>query len=220
MYPSKHLLFLFMLLTSPSKHNLSTKIQSGERRLHFYGKGEEIPLLSQGVWGISRGFVQLIRVNPQGDETWLGWAAQDHFFGLWLTSLDSFKARALSDVYLQWYSLQEIEKSPQIAQNVLTQTVSRVRQNEQLLAIAGLKRVEDKLIALLRLLADSIGEKMNNGCSRITVRFTHQNLASAIGTTRVTVTRLLGDLQRDGLIFIDKQRHIIVQNPAVIMARN
>ncbi|WP_446684375.1 Crp/Fnr family transcriptional regulator [Cyanobacterium sp. HL-69] len=200
-----------MLITSPSKHHLSTKIQSSERRLHFYGKGEEIPLLEQGIWSISSGFVQLVGVNNQGDETWLGWASQGHFFGLWLTSLDSFKARALSDVYLQWYSLQEIEKSPQIAQTVLAQTVVRVKQTEQLLAIAGLKRVEEKLIELLRLLSNCIGENLNDDYTRLTVRFTHQNLASAIGTTRVTVTRLLGDLQKDGLISFDKSRHIIVK---------
>lgn len=200
-----------MLITPPSKHHLNTKIQSSERRLHFYGKGEEIPLLAQGVWTVSSGFVQLVGVNNQGDETWLGWAAQSHFFGLWLTSLDSFKARALSDVYLQCYSLQEIEQSLQIAQNVLAQTVVRVQQTERLLAIAGLKRVEEKLMALLRLLAESIGEKIDSDYFRITVRFTHQNLASAIGTTRVTVTRILGELQKDGLIGVDKHRHIIVQ---------
>ncbi|MGY6529328.1 MAG: Crp/Fnr family transcriptional regulator [Cyanobacterium sp.] len=200
-----------MLITSPSKHHLTTKIQSSERRLHFYSKGEEIPLLAQGVWGISSGFVQLVGMNNQDDETWLGWAYQGHFFGRWLTTLDSFKARALSDVYLQWYSLREIEQSPSIAQNVLAQTVVRVQQNERLLAIAGLKRVEEKLMALLRLLAECIGEEINNDYLRITVRFTHQHLASAIGTTRVTVTRILGDLQKDGLISFDKQRHILVK---------
>ncbi|MBE9223032.1 Crp/Fnr family transcriptional regulator [Cyanobacterium stanieri LEGE 03274] len=200
-----------MLITPPSKLHLSTKIQCSERRLHFYGKGEEIPLLTQGVWNISSGFVQLVAMNNQGDETWLGWASQGNFFGLWLTSLDSFKAKALSDVYLQWYSLEEVGKSSSIAQNMLAQTVIRVQQTERLLAIAGLKRVEEKLIALLHLLAESIGEKMSNDYSRITVRFTHQNLASAIGTTRVTVTRLLGELQKDGLICIDKNRHIIIK---------
>ena len=80
MYPSKHWLSQLMLITSPSKHHLSTKIQSSERRLHFYGKGEEIPLLEQGIWSISSGFVQLVGVNNQGDETWLGWASQGHFF--------------------------------------------------------------------------------------------------------------------------------------------
>lgn len=199
-----------MLISYPSKQHLSTKIQPGERRLHFYNKGEEIPLLAQGVWQVSRGFVQLIKVDNQEEETWLGWAHNDHFFGMWLTSLDTFQARAHGDVYLQWYSLKEIENSPEIAQLVLNQTISRLRQTEELVAIAGLKRVEDKLISLLKLLAHHIGENVNSQ-KRLTVRFTHQNLASAIGTTRVTVTRLLGDLQKQGFISFDEGRHLLVR---------
>jgi len=200
-----------MLLTPPHKQYLSTKLQSGERRLHFYEKGQQIPLFGEGVWRVSHGFVQLMKVNSQGNETWLGWAQGDDFFGLWLTSLNSVQARALSDLYLQWYSLQELESSPEIAQLFLNQMVSRVRQAEELLAIAGLKRVEEKLIELLNLLGRHIGEEVNSGI-RISVRFTHQHLASAIGTTRVTVTRLLGDLQREGLIFFDESRHLVVNS--------
>ncbi len=200
-----------MLLTPPHKQYLTTKLQSGERRLHFYEKGQQIPLFGEGIWRVSHGFVQLMKVSHQGDETWLGWAQGDDFFGLWLTSLNSIQARALSDLYLQWYSLQEIESSPQIAQLCLNQMVLKVRQTEELLAIAGLKRVEEKLMELLNLLSRYVGEEMNNGI-RISVRFTHQHLASAIGTTRVTVTRLLGDLQRQGLIFFDESRHLVVKS--------
>ncbi len=200
-----------MLLTPPRKQYLSTKIQSGERRLHFYGKGEEIPLLDHGVWCVSHGFVQLMKISHQGNETWLGWAQGDEFFGSWFTSLTSFQAKALSDVYVQWYSLNEIESSAQIAQVVLNQIVLRVKRTEELLAIAGLKRVEEKLLELLKLLGKYVGEEVDHGI-RIQVRFTHQHLASAIGTTRVTVTRLLGDLHKQGLISYDEIRHLVITN--------
>lgn len=85
-----------------------------------------------------------------------------------------------------------------------------MRQTETLLAIAGLKRVEDRLRQLLELLRQDRGQATDEGI-RLPVRLTHQTLASAIGTTRVTVTRLLGGFQRQGEISIDRTRHIILK---------
>lgn len=198
-----------MLLTYPSNNNLTSQIQSSERRLHFYEKGDEIPLVSQGIWQVNRGFVQLYKFNDHGEETSLGWVQSDNYFGVWLTSLDTFQAKALSDVYLLWYSLVEIEKNADLAQKILSQVVKRLRQSEELLAIAGLKRVEERLVKLLKLLGKEIGEKKESQV-RLKIRFTHQNLANTIGTTRVTVTRLLGDLQKQGLISLDSTRHIVL----------
>jgi len=200
-----------MLLTYPTNdNNLTVKIQSSERRLHFYERGEEIPLIIQGIWQVNRGVVQLAKYNLSGEETLLGWAQTENFFGLWFTTLEAYQAKALSDVYLQWYSLNEIKSCPEMSQLVLTQTVSRIRQTEELLAISGLKRVEEKLIALFNLLSKEIGETQQ-GQIRLKVRLTHQNIANAIGTTRVTVTRLLGDWQKQDLISFDDNRHLLIK---------
>ncbi|MGI0481541.1 Crp/Fnr family transcriptional regulator [Geminocystis sp. CENA526] len=200
-----------MLLTYPSSQNFTTQGQKTERRLHFYEKGEEIPLISQGVWQVNKGVVQLLKINTQGEETLLGWVHSDNFFGLWFTALDSFQAKSLSDVYLQWHSITEIEKNALLAQKMLSQVIKRIQQSEELLAIAGMRKVEDKLIKLLKLLAKEIGEHHHLGI-RLKVRLTHQNLANSIGTTRVTITRLLGDLQKQGFICFDSTRHIVITN--------
>lgn len=56
-----------------------------------------------------------------------------------------------------------------------------------------------------------MGQLVING-TRLTIRFTHQNLADIICTTRVTVTRILGDFQTKGLVRIDRDRHIIIRD--------
>jgi CRP-like cAMP-binding protein len=84
-----------------------------------------------------------------------------------------------------------------------------MRQSEALLAIAGLRRVDERLQELLKLLAKEMGESTDGG-TRLKVRLTHQMLASAIGTTRVTITRLLGDFQAQGQISFDCDRHLII----------
>ncbi|NJK48133.1 Crp/Fnr family transcriptional regulator [Candidatus Gracilibacteria bacterium] len=179
------------------------------RRLHFYDRGEEIPLAEQGVWQVYRGVVQLSQLSLNGEEVLLGWAQPSTFFGLWLTHIESYQAKALSEVYLRWYPLSEIESSANLSHSVLTQVVRRMRQTEALLAIAGLRRVEERLQELLNLLKKELGQPVAQG-TRLVVRLTHQNLANAIGTTRVTVTRLLGNFQRQGAIRLDRDRHLII----------
>jgi CRP-like cAMP-binding protein len=185
------------------------ELQEG-RRLHFYAKGEEIPLVSQGVWQVCQGLVQLNTICQNGEEVWLGWAEPSTFFGQWFSLLRSYQAIALCDVQLTWFSLAEINASPRLSQIVLPQLVRRIQQTEALLAISGQRRVEDRLQHLLMLMKQQIGQPVAGG-TRIEMRITHQNLANAIGTTRVTVTRLLSKLKSEGLITIDRDRHIILR---------
>ncbi|EGJ33122.1 MULTISPECIES: Crp/Fnr family transcriptional regulator [Moorena] len=182
-----------------------------KRRLHFYARGEHIPLVAQGVWEVDEGRVQLSTLSPEGEEIWLGWAESSAFFGNWFSVLSSYQAIALTDVRLKWYSLAEINNSPYIAQTILPQLVRRMRQTEILLAISGQRRVEVRLQHLLLLLKREVGEPVAEGI-RIGMRLTHQDLANGIGTTRVTVTRLLSKFKNEGAITIDSDRHIILKH--------
>lgn len=181
------------------------------RRLNFFGRREQIPLVSQGIWQIERGLVQLSTLCPAGEEILLGWAGAGAFFGLSFTSLQVYQATALSDVYLKWFSMVEIESSLRLSQIIVPQLIKRMQQTEMLLTIAGYRRVEERLQRLLLLLKQEIGQKTEDG-SRLSVRITHQDIASAIGTTRVTITRLLNKLQQDGYISWDSKRHIILKD--------
>ncbi|MBR8830228.1 MAG: Crp/Fnr family transcriptional regulator [Chlorogloea purpurea SAG 13.99] len=198
-----------MLLTYNNSDSLSRDDKGESRRLHFYDRGEQIPLATEGVWQVYRGVAQLSQVSVGGEEILLGWVQADGFLGMWLTDLESYGAKALTEVYLRWFSLGEIEANPTLSQALLTQSLRRLKQSEALLAIGGLKRVEEKLQQLLKLLQQDLGQPIAGG-NRLSVRLTHQNLANAIGTTRVTITRLLGDFQRQGLITLDQERHLII----------
>jgi CRP-like cAMP-binding protein len=199
-----------MLLTNSSPILQKNNLVEG-RRLHFYDKAELIPLAQEGIWQVYRGVVQLSQFASSGDEILLGWVYPENFFGLWLTAnqLENYQARALSDVYLRWYPLAEIESSATLSQLILGQVIHRMRQAEALLAIAGLRRVDERLQELLKLLAQEMGQSTSEGV-RLNVRLTHQMLANAIGTTRVTSSRLLGDFQAQGQIRFDSDRHLII----------
>lgn len=211
-----------MSLTSQAALQITPREANDERRLHFYGKGEDIPLVTLGVWQVYKGLVQMSTLSQNGEEVLLGWAGAGNFFGHWL--FQSFKKlpshgqpnlyisyRALSDVYLKWYSIDEIEASPRLSQIMLPQLVRRIRQVETLLTIKGQKRVEERLQYLLLLLKQEMGQPVPEGTC-IKARLTHQHLANAINTTRVTITRLLNDFKRQGWIALDGNRHIILKD--------
>ena len=182
-----------------------------EKHLHFYNKGEQIPLTSQGIWQICQGLVRLSTLYPVGEEGLLGWAGPSMCFGSCFSHLHTYRATALSDVCLMWYTMVEIEASPKLGQELLPQLGRRFRQTEALLAIAGQRRVEDRLYQLLLLLRQEFGQSVEDG-TRLNIRLTHQDIAGAICTTRVTVTRLLGKLQQQGYLIRDKARHLILKD--------
>lgn len=200
-----------MLLIQEQSSNFYLRKQEEELLLQLHEKGEEIPLLDLGVWQVYRGVVQISKISHDGREIVLGWVTCDSVFGNWIDNTIAYRAVALSDVYLRWYREADIKKSPLLARQLIAQFSDRLIETEQLLAIAGLRRIEDRLWQLLLMLKRKMGQTVVDG-SRLSVRFTHQQLANAISTTRVTVTRILGDFQNRGWIIVDGDRHIIIKD--------
>jgi CRP-like cAMP-binding protein len=63
----------------------------------------------------------------------------------------------------------------------------------------------------LELLASEYGHPCDDGL-RLNLRLTHQEIASALATTRVTVTRVIGCLKEEGWLQIDNQRRLVVSH--------
>jgi CRP-like cAMP-binding protein len=199
-----------MLITDKVQSPMFSSQNKDDRRLHFFDKGESIPMVSQGVWQVYRGIVQLSQFQEEGYETLLGWSVSSTFFGLWLSQVENYQAKSLSQSYLKWFSVDEIEQSSVFACHMMNSAVRRLRQTEALTSVIGLKKIEDRLIGLLKLLKGELGELTQKGEVRLSIRFTHETISNTIGTTRVTVTRLMGQFQRQGLISLDPQRHLII----------
>jgi len=67
------------------------------------------------------------------------------------------------------------------------------------LSTLGQRRTIDRLLGFLTLLIEEFGEPCENGYC-LPFPLTHAQIGSAIGSTRVTVTRLMGKLRQRGLI--------------------
>jgi CRP-like cAMP-binding protein len=76
---------------------------------------------------------------------------------------------------------------------------ARVRRMEAWAAVQARPHLQDRVIGLLSLLAESFGEPRGAGVC-IDVRLTHGQVAAAIGATRATVTRVIGKLRAEGVL--------------------
>jgi CRP-like cAMP-binding protein len=193
---------------SPSSRDFLERLYR-ERTLQHFEAGQRIPLREQELWIVARGLVTLGTSYASGDESLLGLIGQGMPFGLPLSWVAPYDATALTAVDLLRLSTTEIERSPELAWQMFSTLTHRHRQAEALLALMGQRRVEDRLKDFLQLLSQEFGERTPTGV-RLSVRLTHQHLANALGTTRVTVTRMLGLLRQAGWLDLDRQRHLIL----------
>jgi CRP-like cAMP-binding protein len=169
--------------------------------------GSSIPLLRHHLWLVVRGMVKLGCVTIHGDEVLLGLAGPNELFGESLAGPDAYEAMTLTECDLLCLSQAELEKHPGLGPLFLEAVCQRQRQSQAMLALLGLKRIEDRVRGFLELLAIEYGVTTQDGL-RLTPKLTHQEIASALGTTRVTVTRIIGQLREMGWLKIDSQRSI------------
>ncbi|PSO73294.1 MAG: transcriptional regulator [Cyanobacteria bacterium QH_3_48_40] len=185
---------------------------SQNRFKHIYTKGENIPLDPQTIWLACRGLVKLSTMNEKGEEVLLGLAGPSMPFGSSMTSLDTYQATVLSEeVELVSISLTEMAASPHLCQVLVPQINQRLQQTESFLTNNGKRNVKNRLYDFLLWLKREMGQPVEQG-TRLGVRLTHQDIADACCTTRVTVTRELGRLQQQGEITFDSKHHIIFRD--------
>lgn len=179
------------------------------RPIQEYIQDEFISLDPQALYYVTQGIVKLTSLTLQNKEMMIGLAKPGMIFGAYLTALSIYQATALTDVQLVRISLNEITASPDLAQLMFAKTSRRLQQTQTLLMIQGEQSIESGLCELLQLLKAEVGERVEQGI-RLTVRLTHEDLASACGSTRATTTRLLSKLERQGKILFDDTRHIVL----------
>ncbi|WP_404787844.1 Crp/Fnr family transcriptional regulator [Altericista sp. CCNU0014] len=180
-----------------------------DRNAMGFKKGQFIPMERETILVVYRGLVKLNMLYSSGDESILGLLHPSMPFGLPLSQLTSYEAVALTDVLVMRVDQVQIDRTPRLAQSLYPEMTRRLQQTEALLAITGERRIENRLRALLQFLCQEMGQETPQGM-RLNVRLTHQQISEMIGTTRVSVTRMLKDFQKAGWLNVDSKRHLLI----------
>ena len=101
--------------------------------------------------------------------------------------------------------VQLVEESPTLSLGIAKLFGMRRLRIERRLKYLLFRSNRDRLIHLLLELAERYGKQGEAGVE-LKIKLSHQDLASVIGSTRETVTVLLGELQGEGLITLGRRR--------------
>ena len=180
-----------------------------DRQIHKYSKGDNIPLSNTFLGYVIQGLVKLSTLSQTGTEIMTGLVTSGMVFGSTMTNLSLYEATAISNVELVLIYVSEMRAIPNLNEILLPKIKQRLQQTESFLFIISHYNVEDRLISLLEMLKSELGEPVVEG-TRLLFRMTHEDIANACNSTRVTITRLLKKLQKQGKIKYDADKHIII----------
>jgi CRP/FNR family transcriptional regulator, global nitrogen regulator len=178
---------------------------------------------AERVYFLRRGAVKLSRVYEAGEEITVALLRENSVFGVLslITGNRSdrfYHAVAFTPVELISAPIEQFERAlkdnADMSWLMLKGLSSRILQTEMMVETLAHRDMGSRLVSFLLILCRDFGLPNNNGIT-IDLRLSHQAIAEAIGSTRVTVTRLLGDLKDGDLISINKKK-ITVHNPITL----
>ena len=156
-----------------------------------FQRREYLPMIQNIFWQIDSGMVRTITVDRNGTATTLGlWSVGD-VVGYPLAGIDDYQIECLSDVQLHRIQIDDCFVYNQLL-------LSHLHQSQVLLGI-GHGSIEDRLKKFLTFLAKKFGQSTDSGYY-ILHSLTHQDVAEVIDSTRVTVTRTLGQFEQQGFV--------------------
>lgn len=195
-------------------------VESFERGKTIFFPGDP----AERVYFLVKGAVKLSRVYEAGEEITVALLRENSVFGVLslITGHRSdrfYHAVAFTPVELLSAPIDQVEQAlkedPELSMLMLRGLSSRILQTEMMIETLAHRDMGSRLVSFLLILCRDFGVHTGNNEITIDLKLSHQAIAEAIGSTRVTVTRLLGDLRTEKMISIHKKK-ITVHNPVVL----
>lgn len=202
-----------------NKSSFPPIVESFERGKTIFFPGDP----AERVFFLVKGAVKLSRVYEAGEEITVALLRENSVFGVLslITGQKSdrfYHAVAFTPVELLSAPIEQVERAlkenPELSMLMLRGLSSRILQTEMMIETLAHRDMASRLVSFLLILCRDFGVPTSEGI-RIDLKLSHQAIAEAIGSTRVTVTRLLGDLRDQEMISIHKKK-ITVYNPVAL----
>ena len=181
---------------------------------------------AERVYLIRRGAVRLSRVYESGEEITVALLRENSLFGV-LSLITGHRSdrfyHAVAFTRVEMVTapadsvLRAIEGDASVGLLLLQGLSSRILQTETMIETLTHRDMSSRLVSFLLVLCRDFGVPGEKGIT-IDLKLSHQAIAEAIGSTRVTITRLLGDLRNSGLVQIDRKK-ITVLDPIALAKR-
>ncbi len=167
-------------------------ISDGPARRHQrFDRGQVVIPEQNAVLEVQEGVLAVTVIHEDGAEVLLGLCGPGQMLVGHPEDSCSIRLVTHTDATLRVRSWDDALQDIELPQHLR----ARLQQMEAWAAMQARPHLDQRIMGLLSLLAEQFGVEHADGMM-IDVRITHQQLASAVGATRTTVTRLLRDLKR------------------------
>jgi len=172
--------------------------------------------LGEGLFVIRQGRVKISKNSVDGREQILHVLKEGDVFAevvLFDKGVYPATAEAVEDACTWLLRNEDMERllqnHPKLAVKLLRLMSKRLRQAQLLIRDLALHDTCGRLAGLLLRLARREGEKIGDSIV-LDLDLTRQELASMIGTSRETVARILSRFQKEGVLVLEKQKIVIM----------
>ena len=167
---------------------------------------------AEGVFLLVKGRIKICHVTPEGKQSILSFVEPGELFGelSFLQQSDRGEyAEAIESSLVVFIPRnvfnRVVQRHPSISMHILRLIgLRRTRVERRLKHLLFLSN-KDRLIHLLLELVEQYGQRAEHEIA-LGINLSHQDLANLIGSTRESVTLLLGELQTEGLIRTARRR--------------
>jgi hypothetical protein len=175
-----------------------------------YQRGDIILLEPDTILEVQKGVIAQTMVYQDGTEVLLGLCGPSQLVFPHPADDCYIQLVAHTDAVVMMKSWKQVSRIPDFSERLRL----RLQQLEAWAAIQARPHLDQRVLGILSLLAEQFG-KTNPQGQLVDIRITHTQLASAVGATRTTITRTLGDLRKQGKLSIqetsDGERFCLLQ---------
>ncbi len=190
-----------LLQSRQALYPFKTSPAQSERQIQrAFKKREYIPLNGGTLWRIEIGVVRTLTLAEDGTVISLGFWGAGEVISQPLAGIQPYQIECLTTVKAIALKLDDCWDLHRVM-------LSHIHQMQELVRIRH-GQIQQRFLQFLDWLATKFGFRVEQG-RIIPFRLTHQDVAEVLGTTRVTVTRLVQQLQRQGIISQGKHQILL-----------
>ena len=175
-------------------------IQNLERQT--FDAGEIITLKANCYWLLQQGIVKTYTWTEEGNPITFGYWGINDLIGQPLFSSYPYHIKCLTKVEARLILTEQTCE-------IITLIQRQIWQTEEILFILRAENMYQRLRQILIWLGSKFGRETELG-KTIEIRLTHQDLAELIGATRVTITKLINQLESEGFIVRPRRNTIVL----------
>lgn len=169
---------------------------------HTFNSGELITLQADYYWLLQSGIVKTSTWTEVGTPITLGYWSVNDLIGQPFFLISPYRVECLTQVTAGRISVEKIDRIINFIQH-------QIRQTEELLYILHSDKIYQRLRQILLWLSGKFGQETRQG-KLIKLRLTHQDLAELVGATRVTITKTINQLEREGFLSRPQRNTIVI----------